>query len=323
MDAKLQALKVPELKALLQAASLPVSGNKADLIARLLENPSATASLSEGEAAAPQEEAPAAAPAPATEAPAAADASAAAPTDAATNGSAPVTEAAPTTSAPPASTEAQAPQQSAEEAKEKQKASILEELQKRLRRLQKFSTGGENEQIEALEKQIARIERFGLSETDISGVGAAGGSVGRIGKELAANSSGASKKDAAPAAGAGKAAAAPEEKAKPAPPPVKQETVSPLPRTEQGTLGNLDRMLTSHIMFRAVQEEEKAARIARQEADEAAKKRRLERFGPVAPAAAPEKRKADEVEGGASTAAGADAVSSRAVPDVSKSRDPS
>lgn len=45
MEAKLQSLKVPELKELLQAAELPVSGNKADLIKRLLENPQATASL--------------------------------------------------------------------------------------------------------------------------------------------------------------------------------------------------------------------------------------------------------------------------------------
>jgi len=45
MEAKLQSLKVPELKELLQTADLPVSGNKADLIKRLLENPKATASL--------------------------------------------------------------------------------------------------------------------------------------------------------------------------------------------------------------------------------------------------------------------------------------
>lgn len=45
MEAKLQLLKVTELKELLQAAELPVSGNKADLIKRLLENPEATKSL--------------------------------------------------------------------------------------------------------------------------------------------------------------------------------------------------------------------------------------------------------------------------------------
>lgn len=41
MESKLQSLKVAELKTLLTNASLPVSGVKADLIARLLENPSA------------------------------------------------------------------------------------------------------------------------------------------------------------------------------------------------------------------------------------------------------------------------------------------
>lgn len=45
MEAKLQALKVPELKKLLQDANLPVSGAKAELIKRLLEAPEATSSL--------------------------------------------------------------------------------------------------------------------------------------------------------------------------------------------------------------------------------------------------------------------------------------
>lgn len=45
MEAQLQSLKVPELKDLLQKASLPITGNKPDLIKRLLENPAATASL--------------------------------------------------------------------------------------------------------------------------------------------------------------------------------------------------------------------------------------------------------------------------------------
>lgn len=45
MEAKLQALKVPELKKLLQDANLPVSGTKAELIKRLLESPDATSGL--------------------------------------------------------------------------------------------------------------------------------------------------------------------------------------------------------------------------------------------------------------------------------------
>lgn len=49
MEAKLQALKVPELKKLLQDANLTISGTKAELIKRLLESPDATASLGGGE----------------------------------------------------------------------------------------------------------------------------------------------------------------------------------------------------------------------------------------------------------------------------------
>lgn len=49
MESKLQALKVPDLKKLLQDANLPVSGTKAELIKRLLENPTATSSLGGGE----------------------------------------------------------------------------------------------------------------------------------------------------------------------------------------------------------------------------------------------------------------------------------
>lgn len=45
MESKLQALKVVDLKKLLQDANLPVSGAKADLVKRLLENPEATSSL--------------------------------------------------------------------------------------------------------------------------------------------------------------------------------------------------------------------------------------------------------------------------------------
>jgi len=39
MEAKLQSLKVPELKELLHGAGLAVTGNKPDLIKRALENP--------------------------------------------------------------------------------------------------------------------------------------------------------------------------------------------------------------------------------------------------------------------------------------------
>ncbi|CAO1620568.1 unnamed protein product [Jaminaea pallidilutea] len=45
MESHLQSLKVPELKQLLTAHSLPLSGNKPDLIQRLLENPEATSGI--------------------------------------------------------------------------------------------------------------------------------------------------------------------------------------------------------------------------------------------------------------------------------------
>lgn len=49
MESKLQSLKVPELKAVLTKASLPATGVKADLIKRLLENPTATAHLNDNQ----------------------------------------------------------------------------------------------------------------------------------------------------------------------------------------------------------------------------------------------------------------------------------
>lgn len=48
MEAQLQALKVVDLKKLLGDAALPQSGTKAELIKRLLENPSAISSLNGG-----------------------------------------------------------------------------------------------------------------------------------------------------------------------------------------------------------------------------------------------------------------------------------
>ncbi|KAF9506600.1 hypothetical protein BS47DRAFT_393103 [Hydnum rufescens UP504] len=45
MEAKLKSLKVPELKSLLSKASLPVSGKKEDLIARIIASPVASAAF--------------------------------------------------------------------------------------------------------------------------------------------------------------------------------------------------------------------------------------------------------------------------------------
>lgn len=56
MESQLQALKVVDLKKLLGDSALPQSGTKAELIKRLLENPSATASLNGGGASAAADE---------------------------------------------------------------------------------------------------------------------------------------------------------------------------------------------------------------------------------------------------------------------------
>ena len=140
MEAKLQSLKVPELKDLLTKASLPVTGNKPDLIKRLLENPSATSSLGDAEAPAPETEAAPSAP----EEPAAPAAET--PTPAAT------TEAA-EAPVPQALAAAESPDQEA------RKRMHLAELEKRKARAIRFG-----QSTEELEKEIARVTKFGLPE---------------------------------------------------------------------------------------------------------------------------------------------------------------
>lgn len=132
MEAKLQSYKVAELKELLQAADLSTSGNKPDLIKRLLENPEATKSLesSEGEAA-PQ---PAEAPKQETPAPAA--------------GPTPDTASKNTESVKPAMP-----------SDTERKNALLAELEKRKARAIRFG-----QPYEDVEKQILRIQKFGLEE---------------------------------------------------------------------------------------------------------------------------------------------------------------
>ena len=168
MESRLQALKVPELKHLLQAAHLPVSGNKADLIARLLENPAATASL-DSEAPAPAAAEPASvAPVEAAEVPA--------PTaQASTEAPAP---------APPAGVEevpaepvdagaAAKPEITAhvELTAEERKAAAVEELKRRLKRAEKF--GAPEETVADIKAQIGRAEKFGVSEEVLKTLGIA------------------------------------------------------------------------------------------------------------------------------------------------------
>ncbi|WFD36419.1 hypothetical protein MCUN1_003298 [Malassezia cuniculi] len=151
MESKLQSLRVPELKELLQKADLATTGNKPDLIKRLLENPSAIESLSEPEAAPPAEsstadeaaqQAPAASAAPA-EAPAASEAAA----------------------APAPAAETSAPTDDGASAADERKRTQLEELQKRKARALRFG-----EPVDDIERKIQRIERFGLEDKDAVGI---------------------------------------------------------------------------------------------------------------------------------------------------------
>lgn len=150
MESKLASLKVADLKQLLTAAGLPVSGNKPDLIQRLLENPAATASLGGG---APAVASPAptpaavAAPAPAAPSPAPVDASTPAPApapEAASNGQ--TTE---------------APQQSEEERRQ----ALIAELEKRKARAAKFG-----QPLGEAERKLERAIKFGLDPEEEAGV---------------------------------------------------------------------------------------------------------------------------------------------------------
>lgn len=132
MEAKLQSYKVAELKELLQAANLSTSGNKPDLIKRLLENPEATKSLksSEGEAAQqpaepPKQEATAPAPEP----------------------------------IPDTASQTTEPIKPTKPSDTERKNALLTELEKRKARAIRFG-----QPYEDLEKQILRIQKFGLEE---------------------------------------------------------------------------------------------------------------------------------------------------------------
>uniref|UniRef100_V5ET55 SAP domain-containing protein n=1 Tax=Kalmanozyma brasiliensis (strain GHG001) TaxID=1365824 RepID=V5ET55_KALBG len=153
MESKLQSLKVAELKALLTTAGLGVSGNKPDLIARLLENPSATASLGGGEAApAPASTAAPSAPAPAPVAPAA------------------------STATPAAAPAAPAPAPAADEtgpSEEQRRQALILELEKRKARAAKFGTP-----LGEAERKLERAIKFGLDPNDEANVAKLGQALG-------------------------------------------------------------------------------------------------------------------------------------------------
>lgn len=154
MEAKLQALKVPELKALLTTANLSTTGVKADLIARLLENPQATASLGgeSGESATKPATpaAPAAAPAPTPQKV----------TSGAENGKKPAA-AAPAAGQPAKAGEPAAPEQSEEERRQV----LIAELEKRKARAAKFG-----QPLGEAEAKLERLIKFGIDATEEAAV---------------------------------------------------------------------------------------------------------------------------------------------------------
>ncbi|WFD32033.1 hypothetical protein MSPP1_003075 [Malassezia sp. CBS 17886] len=149
MEAQLQSLKVAELKDLLIAASLPVTGNKPDLVKRLLEHPEATKKLEqEADASGAADTSPAAA------VNAAEDAQPSAASAPSVSGSAPAAgDAAPVAAV---SSDATAATPSAEERKQ----THLAELEKRKARALRFGMP-----TEELEQEIKRVTEFGPPET--------------------------------------------------------------------------------------------------------------------------------------------------------------
>lgn len=184
MESHLQSLKVPELKQLLQAASLPVSGNKAELVKRLLENPAAVndnkgGASGTGEAVAKpstdaesksaQASAPAPAPVPAPTAKAASPPAASATTTAPSAKNSAAGAAAKSTASsppPPAAPTATAPSASRSE--------VLAELQKRKARAARFGqelSEADRKLEEALTKEGDGDDAAPVSSTSIALLG--------------------------------------------------------------------------------------------------------------------------------------------------------
>lgn len=160
MEAKLQSLKVPELKALLTQASLPATGVKADLIARLVANPQATASLnggSEETANKPTQQ-------PATPAAPAATPAAAPKVQNPTPAQTSKTTAAAAESAPAQPTEATQPTEP-EQSEEERRQVLIAELEKRKARAAKFG-----QPLGEAEAKLERLIKFGIDATEEAAV---------------------------------------------------------------------------------------------------------------------------------------------------------
>ncbi|KAM0495300.1 hypothetical protein ACHAP8_008146 [Fusarium lateritium] len=168
--AEYSTLKVPELKKMLAEKSLPQTGNKADLIARLQESDKQSetdakpADNKEDEISYSDDEAPAA-PAPAP-APVAAAAAAAPAT------SAPVAEAPAAEAAPVEPTKAEEPAETAEAPAEPEKSYAMglsstaadDEAKKRAERAKRFGI----EDDEEAKKRAERAEKFGIDEKELA-----------------------------------------------------------------------------------------------------------------------------------------------------------
>ncbi|BGP49257.1 hypothetical protein JCM10450v2_005140 [Rhodotorula kratochvilovae] len=273
-EADLKALTVVKLKELLAARSLPVTGKKDELIARLLAHPDApltadttgpTSAVDEpdGTGLAATAEATAAS---TTETPRSAGET----TQALAAGSADAEDAAPATGGEDAA--AAAKEDEAAQLAAAREAARLEE-EKRAARLARF--GGAPAVDESEEEKKKRAERFGLEQQQ----GASGAGDDKLNKSLAALDAplGSQKRQREPK--------------------VPKQTSKTAPVGEKGVVGAA--AATKGGVSAAATAAEPAAAVAadpelkkRVEEEEEKKRKRLERFGPPAGGEAPQEKKA-------------------------------
>ncbi|CAG77992.1 YALI0F08965p [Yarrowia lipolytica CLIB122] len=166
--------KVAELKELLSARGLAVSGNKADLVARLEEADKAipadkAAATAEAGAAADaavdaavEETSSATATAPEVIEVAKTEESAPA-ADAAAAAAAAATKETPSTSTEAITVEDDVEETVVELSDEDKQKQAIEDLEKQIKRKKRFATGDNDADIAELEKQLERIKRFGVT----------------------------------------------------------------------------------------------------------------------------------------------------------------
>ncbi|RDW26719.1 hypothetical protein B0I72DRAFT_152301 [Yarrowia lipolytica] len=167
--------KVAELKELLSARGLAVSGNKADLVARLEEADKAipadkAAATAEAGAAADaavdaavEETSSATATAPEVIEVAKTEESAPAADAAAAAAAAAATKETPSTSTEAITVEDDVEETVVELSDEDKQKQAIEDLEKQIKRKKRFATGDNDADIAGLEKQLERIKRFGVT----------------------------------------------------------------------------------------------------------------------------------------------------------------